>query len=1816
MLKNVRALKKGNLTRTRRRAFVLVDTVGSKRELRSILKELDVALQEVLEANLKYSDAVQDEDERKKCEEYGNEVSEEHQISQERVEAHLKERAGEPPSEVTAKSSSASRASARHASRMAQVDDKVKELELKQLQHRLEKEEEEQRLHRERQLEEKQDASKAAKLKVELTKAAETELSWDRRDDFCGEAQPEIIKENKVKGSKEEQAKAKPIQDTATQLFRQSLPRLKLPTFSGNIEEWPKWYSLFTTLVHQQEMSANEKMAHLQNAVTGAARATIGGMVFDGSSYEDALQALQERYGRDVDVVQATLKTVFSCPAPKAFDAKSFEKYYGAVHGATTTLKKMGYEGDLQSCENLRRIVSKMPIDMRKTWAEHCLRLDRPTLIDFDEWLRLQVRVLLSCEGTTPSASHQRRAVGMFATSATTPSERKCVLCGRSHGLWLCEQFKAKTADDRAQAVAVHHLCFSCLRPGHQSRNCRTARECGIGGCALRHNRLLHGSKRVRKVASSSASAMDTSIPVTSEVTIASVRRETEERSSVILQVVPVRIHGQDGRYRDTLALLDPGAQTSLCSRSVLDALHIEGEAQPLRLNNVEASGRERLAQRVRLEISPLADTEDRSKKISVPEAFSVEKLNVRTPVLKTKRLSNLRHLDGLILPDISGGEIELLLGANVLEAVLQREARVGRPGEPVAIRTTFGWALTGSLFGLVPEHVREVMFISSTLGDQVHDDLSYMMRDWWSTEAFGTYMTQPAMTPQDKRAQEILEKTTEHRGGKYEVGLLWQDSDVDMPDSYAMAYSRLRSLERGLLKHPERAEAYDEVLQGYIQQGYARKLTLQESQTKEKKRWILPHHAVIHPEKPKPRVVFDAAAQSHGTSLNDCLLKGPDLLQSLIGVLLRFRQERHALVADIFQMFHQIQVRPEDQPALSFLWRRLETAKAPDFYQMLVVIFGARCSPCIANYVLRLTLAEDSEAGELEEERPSLVSSFYVDDFLRSEKTVEAALATVEQVTSLMTRGGFRLTKWRSSQPELLKHIPEDDRDASHKRLVSCEGGTRKALGCLWSPAEDTLSIEARASDITPTKRGVVRMAARIFDPLGFISPFVLQVKILIQRLWVLKIDWDEDLSGTEFAQWTSWLSELREVEDIKVPRCLKKNVTGNVKEVELHLFSDASEDAFAAVAYLRVTDDDGRHVTSLVMSKTRLAPLKQLSIVRLELQAAVLATRLAKTLREELTYKFSDVIFWSDSQVVLQFVANESRMFQTFVANRVSEIRDSTVPSQWRHVPGTQNPADICSRGRTASQLKGSALWWNGPEFLTHDRGEWPCQKPPSLTFDQPELKKTAVKPVLGYVGGAAASQPLVDPARFASWNKYRRVVAWIHRFLWNSRNKEKKRGPLTVEELLQAEEIIIRQDQEQEKVSCQPGVSLYQDDKGLVRVKGRLSHAPAEICREPIVLSPSSEVTRLIVTNLHERCMHAGLNHTLNLVREKFWLPRARASVKKLIWRCAYCRNRRAAPTCPRMADLPSERFDTGRPFSSVGLDFLGPVQVRKFRKTEKRYILLVTCLATRAIHLEIAESLETSSFLMALRRFIARRGCPKIIWSDNGTNLVAGERELRENIAAWNQEQICDSLTQKNIQWKFNPPAASHMGGVWERLVASVKKALRTVLGNQVVPDDVLHTAVLEVEYQVNSRPLTYVSGHGDDPEALTPNHFLLGTVPTGSVLPPGVFGENDKMSRKRWRLSQALASQVWRRWLREYLPTLIARSKWDTNTRNLAVSDVVLLASEDAPRGYWPLGVVEEVDTGRDGVVRSALVRTATGTYRRPSTKICKLEGQT
>ena len=298
---------------------------------------------------------------------------------------------------------------------------------------------------------------------------------------------------------------------------------------------------------------------------------------------------------------------------------------------------------------------------------------------------------------------------------------------------------------------------------------------------------------------------------------------------------------------------------------------------------------------------------------------------------------------------------------------------------------------------------------------------------------------------------------------------------------------------------------------------------------------------------------------------------------------------------------------------------------------------------------------------------------------------------------------------------------------------------------------------------------------------------------------------------------------------------------------------------------------------------------------------------------------------------------------------------------------------------------------------------------------------------------------------------------------------------------------------------------------------------------------------------------------------------------------------------------MAGLPRDRLLVASPFTNVGVDYFGPMEVTHLRRRLKRYGCLFTCLVTRAVHLEVAFSLETDSFLMCLRRFIARRGNPSVIHSDNGTNFVGADRELRDCIKEWNQEKIAKELSQKGIKWVFKPPAAPHMGGIWERLVRSCKIALNVVLQKQVLTDEVLATAMAEVESLVNSRPLTEVSSNVDGLEAITPNYFLLGRASPN--LPPGVFLDKEMSSRKRWRQAQVVATHVWKRWVREHLSGQIQRKKWNEDTRNIQVGDLILVVDYTVSRGSWLLGRVVEVFPGTDGVVRSADVKAKFGRIR-------------
>ena len=915
-----------------------------------------------------------------------------------------------------------------------------------------------------------------------------------------------------------------------------------------------------------------------------------------------------------------------------------------------------------------------------------------------------------------------------------------------------------------------------------------------------------------------------------------------------------------------------------LCADAVLDELRIKGEATQLSLKHIGGSEPPQRSQKIVLQLSPLLG--ETSQQISVTEAFSVPNINIRTPVISSRDRSTWKHLLGLPIPDCSSGQVELLLGANVLEAVIQREVRVGRPGQPVAIRTAFGWTLTGAVSDLVSGASKEVMLIERV---DPEEQLMETVQHWWTTESFGTkFAVDGRRSKEDELAQKLLERNIRKYGNRYEASLLWRDSSVFMPNNQAMAVSRLKSLEKSLLREPDKARAYKEVIQQYIENGHARKVPPAELAMDYGKRWFLPHHAVTNPKKSKIRVVFDAAASFAGISLNDKLLKGPDLLQNLVGVLLRFRQEKIAMVADIEQMFHQIRITESDQPAMSFLWRNLNTYQDPDVYQMTVSIFGMKCSPAIANFVLRKTAEEN--CGATPQSRAAALAvkqNFYMDDFLRSEPDVQTAKDMQSEVTKLVALGGFHLTKWMSNDTEVLEHISRSER--AHPDLESEEAYQHRALGCVWSPSTDSIGIYYQISVVSSTKRGMLQAMASVFDPLGIVSPFTLRAKMLIQKLWVLKYAWDEQLKDLELDECEIWLSQTRLLQDIVIPRCLQETGSHGVSRRELHVFCDASENAFAAVAYLLTITSDGLKRSSFVMSRSRLAPLKQLTIVRMELQAAVLAVRLANTVKQEMTITIDETALWSDSKVVLHYIRNESRRFHTFVANRVSEIQESSKLEEWRHIPGKANPADIGSRGASLLTLKDTNLWWRGPAFLETNRNDWPEQPAMEHALDAGDTE-VKMSPMVLAVGIDKNKSQLVDSTRFSSWIKYRRVFAWILRFVENLKVKSKRlgqrvtSGPLSAEEIEKAEICIVREDQAADDHHLQH-MSPFLDQQGIWRVGGRLTAAPiAVVSQHPIILSADSDIVRLIVNDIHERLMHSGLNHTLNKFRMKHWMPKA--------------------------------------------------------------------------------------------------------------------------------------------------------------------------------------------------------------------------------------------------------------------------------------------------------------------------------------------------
>lgn len=635
---------------------------------------------------------------------------------------------------------------------------------------------------------------------------------------------------------------------------------------------------------------------------------------------------------------------------------------------------------------------------------------------------------------------------------------------------------------------------------------------------------------------------------------------------------------------------------------------------------------------------------------------------------------------------------------------------------------------------------------------------------------------------------------------------------------------------------------------------------------------------------------------------------------------------------------------------------------------------------------------------------------------------------------------------------------------------------------------------------------------------------------------------------------------------------------------------------------------------------------------------------------LRAELELPLDQSTFWTDSTSVLKYIKNEDRRFHTFVANRVSAIRGATHVSQWRYINTKDNPADYASRGMKVKDLLDGGSWIEGPRFLFGLEEDWPSDiTEVTIAADDVEVKRDAMVNIITTQESLNATDQLLS--YFSDWGKLKVSVAWFlkwKRILLQlsqrrkelhalelsrkdvlremQRAKKAMSQTLSAKDLLDAEVSIIRYSQQErfkEEIaallagkSVARGSSIFKLDpcleNGLVRVGGRLAKASLpEETKHPLILSKEQHISTLILRHVHQQVGHGGRNHTLSRLRRRFWITSATSAVRKVISQCTFCRRHKSKLGEQKMADLPKERLLPDLPpFTNVGVDYFGPLEVRRGRGVCKRYGVIFTCFASRAVHLEVATSLDTSACINALRRFISRRGQVCSVRSDNGTNFVGAKKELKEALASLNHQQIQRVLLQEGIQWHFNPPGASHHGGVWERVIRMVRSVLTSVLHLQTLDDDGLHTVLCEVEAILNGRPLTKLSDDPADLEPLTPNHILL--MKGKPVLAPGLFTKDDVYVKRRWRQVQYIADLFWKRWVQEYLPLLQERHKWNKRERNFVPGDIVVVMDAAAPRGSWPLGRILETFPDKKGLVRSVRLRTRTSILERPVTKLCLL----
>lgn len=1614
-------------------------------------------------------------------------------------------------------------------------------------------------------------------------------------------------------------------------------PKVKIkafepPKFDGNLRDYPRFKEDFKNLV---KSVYGEDAYALKMCLSGDALQTVRGAE---GNYEEMFERLDDKFGNARKVVDLVISDLKALKRINEGDTKGFIRMVDQVEQCWLDLKKINLNEELNTAHVVSHIERVLPTLQKREWVIKAEEVSAtsdlfPTLLKF---LQRERKVLEYMNSSIRSTGSDKISVHHVNNSAdnnmnsdmitlikqmkeeqqlknkdlescivnltemvkgthlkTESNDGGCwIHNSRNHDTFDCYKFKNLSNKERFDLARNNGICFRCLNGYHQAWNCNTNKLCdvkmkGQSVCNRHHHPLVHLEQE--------EGASHNTVSVNTLNTLLNI-------STVYSDTQPITV------------LWDSGSDITLVTHSMAEKLRLKGKNVNLSMikvgNVIEHHSTKEYC-------IPLFDKTGHIWEIN---ALGIEEISAKINKFDVSIVKEL--FEGISNHDIDRpcGEIDMLIGVNYSELL----PKVVQTNEGLQLlENPFGFSIRGkhSKITTLGNRTNHVIVRTHKVSSSINlneikvehiDKLKSQLDKFFALEESGVQCdtrcikclckgcpVSDCVNIKEERELNLIEKglVYDEEGKYWTASYPWIRNPRHLKNNVKVAVARLITTENRLRKlDTQYAQRYHNEIKDMVKRGVARQLSKEEMQSYNGPVHYISHHEVLKPDSASTplRIVFNSSSSYMGQKLNDFWAKGPVVLNNMLGVLLRFRQERVAITGDISKMYHSVKINTLDQHTHRFLWRDLNSNRPPDHYVLTSVTFGDRPSGTIAVLALRHTIEKFGKGDP--EVYDMIVNNTYVDDVLYSTDTVEKAIDLIQRAEHVISLGNFHMKHWIvSGQHE-------------NHSINIMESDNEKVLGLKWNPKDDKFSFNVRVN-FSPkvkkirsgpdwdrrdiefnfpeflTRRMILSQVASFYDPLGLAVPVVLRAKILMRSM-ISKCDpnkgveWDEPLDAEIINEWKSFFTDLYGVENCTFKRPLKP--TNALGKPILVIFSDGSTQAYGACAYVRWQTDDNKFQANLIMAKNKIAPMRQLTIPRLELCGALLSARLRETIVRECNWEYESVFHIVDSSIVRDQIQKESHGFHPFVAVRIAEIQLKTNLKDWWWVDTSQNVADLTSRPCSSEKIEEGSIWQQGPQFLKLPVAEWPIkQQCADHLPDKIGITMTVAK-------GNPRNLSMIKVKRFSRYETLLRVTCRIMSIFKHKSLKAVLKEP-TSEEMEEAEVMWVK--------NMQINMTDWKDrykrlgpmmmDNGVISVGQRISKWLKENWNQDhFMLIPANHpVTRLYVSSLHNRD-HAGIETTLAKLQSKFWVPGARKIIKSVKDKCVTCRKLLKQTENQCMGQMLEERMKPTPPFYHTAVDLFGPLTIKdtvKKRTHGKVYGVIFNCLVTRAVYLDLAEGYSANAFLATYQRFISVRGAPKILYSDRGSQLIAAGKNI---------ERIGNN---EGVIWKYNRPSdAPWYNGASESLIKSVKRNLCIAIGDSVLTFGELQTALFNVASMMNERPI------GVKPcfnlelgNYLCPNDLLLGRATVNC--PQGTYG-SDGDHKRRLEFIQKIVESFWKKWQRDFFPTLIVRQKWHTNRRNVRVGDVVLVQDANALRGTWKLAQVIEANPGRDGVVRDVDLR--------------------